>query len=322
MVVFFCSSQIESLARATALVQMHVHNAPLCARELRAVSANEIMYTELLLMEGLNYQFRCYHAMDAIDSLVTDVYNFQNDDTTKAMGFYYYCDARDPSSDGAHSPRSTTTTTLSYSSHHDHEEAAVRDRACEMALRATVFADAMFLYTPCHIALAILSITTGCVNADGSINWTMEQYLSSRFDTIDPHDITRFSSIIHEIIRMLVNSPGMDLQPPHHYHHYHDPTLSFHHNHNIGYHHDVVTRCRAEDLRRVLGDTAKRRMHRRMQRLRRAPRKRSRSATTMDIIDFTPPHHKKQPMLLTTTSAAAARTMHHVRVTPTGDMGY
>jgi hypothetical protein len=296
---------------------MHVHNAPLCARELRAVSAQEIMYTELLLLEGLNYQFRCYHATSAIDSLVTDLYNFQHDVTKPLMMMDSYgCDSRDPA-DCAQSPRSTTSPYYPSYHHHQQREAAVRDRACEIAMRATIFGDAMFLYTPCHIALAILSIVIGCVNPDGSINWTMERYLASRFDTKDPGDVQRFSTIIREIILMLVHGPGMDLQPPHHQH-YDPSSLSSNHIRHHNYY-DVVTR-RAEDLRRVLGDTATRRMHRRMQRLRRAPRKRSRSATTMDIIDFTPPRHnntkhQRRQTLPTTTTM-------HVRVTPTGDTGY
>jgi hypothetical protein len=304
-------TQIESLARASALVQMHVHNAPLCARELRAVSVQE-----LLLLEGLNYQFRCYHATSAIDSLVTDLYNFQHDVTKPLMMMDCYgCDSRDPA-DCAQSPRSTTSPYYSSQHHHHQREAAVRDRACEIAMRATIFADALFLYTPCHIALAILSIVTGCVNPDGSINWSMERYLASRFDTKDPGDVQRFSTIIREIILMLVHSPGMGLRPPHHQHY--DLSSSSNHIRHHNYY-DVVTR-RAEDLRRVLGDTATRRMHRRMQRLRRAPRKRSRSATTMDIIDFTPPRHNtKQPRRQTLPTTT---TTMHVRVTPTGDMGY
>jgi hypothetical protein len=263
---------------------MHVYNAPLCFRELRAVSASEIMYTELVLMEGLNYQFRCYHPCSAIDTLVPDVFAFQYGDDAVATKME---DARDPS-DSVHSPRSTAVPSCYYSSRRSNREAILRDRACEIAMRCTIFSDAIFLYTPCHIALAILSIVTRCVNSDGSINWTMQQYLSSRFDTKDPSDVMRFSNIIRDIILMLANSPGMDLQPPSTY--------------------DVVTR-QAQDLRRVLGDTATRRMNRRriiqQQQQQRSPRKRSR----MDNMDFTPPRQQ----LLT--------ARKHVRVTPTGDVG-
>ena len=52
---------------------MRVQNSPLCYREIRAVSVWEIEAAELLVMEGLNYQFRCYHASSSIQTLLSDL---------------------------------------------------------------------------------------------------------------------------------------------------------------------------------------------------------------------------------------------------------
>ena len=67
---FFLQTQIGRIALATTLVQRRVHNAPLCCKELRAVPVVEIEFAERLLMEGLNYEFHCFHAADIIEEIL------------------------------------------------------------------------------------------------------------------------------------------------------------------------------------------------------------------------------------------------------------
>lgn len=156
-------------------MQHQVQSAPLCCRELRAVSEAEILYAELMLIEGLNYEFRCYHACGAIEDLLDGLTDFGTTDCRMSP--------RAPVDFGRHDLYRQTMELL----HH-----------------SLVYSDLPFLYTPCHIAYAIVAVASWSLEEDYSLNANMTLFLESRCHSMK--DLPRFCVTIQRIVRLLLVS--------------------------------------------------------------------------------------------------------------------
>lgn len=228
---------------------MRVQNAPLCCKELRAVSVAEIEFAERLLMEGLNYEFRCYHASPTIEELFTDFDALQ----MNAGESYHRGDV---------SPRAS----FDYSSYDEKEY--LRQKALEVARRSQIFSDAPFLFAPTHVGYAITAIVTGSVTDDGCVGAKLLQYVAANSSMNTKAELHCFCKSVQEVVLYLVNCPCMDLRP------------------TCGRAGEIIAE-RAEELRRVLGEVASVRLLRKLESSRSGSSvylKRSRFET-----DFTPP---------------------------------
>jgi hypothetical protein len=238
-------------------VHLKVQSAPLCRSELCAISVAEIEEGERLLMEGVNYEFRCHHPENAIRVLATDLSSFLSDSKYAFFGF----DGRDPSEShnpGHCSPRSTF----------DCEEQA--DEYLEVAFdiwqRAIVFSDVPFMFAPGQIGFAVVTIAAGLVDRDGCMGEAMQEYLVTRLPLKTEEEIIHFSRQVNQIIQTLEDSPLMDLRE--------SRTQSKH-----------VVSQRAETLRAVFSTAANMRLTRQMNCNPSMTRIRKRSNAE---IDFTP----------------------------------
>jgi hypothetical protein len=238
-------------------VHLKVQSAPLCRSELCAISVAEIEEGERLLMEGVNYEFRCHHPENAIRVLATDLSSFLSDSKYAFFGF----DGRDPSEShnpGHCSPRSTF----------DCEEQA--DEYLEVAFdiwqRAIVFSDVPFMFAPGQVGFAVVTIAAGLVDRDGCMCEAMQKYLVTRLPLKTEEEILHFSRQVNQIIQTLEDSPLMDLRE--------SRTQSKH-----------VVSQRAETLRAVFSTAANMRLTRQMNCNPSMTRIRKRSNAE---IDFTP----------------------------------
>ena len=161
---------------------MRVKDAPLCRRELRAVSVPEIEVAELLLIEGVNYQFRCHHP----------------DGTTQLADFCKH--QRDNGSDLA--PKA--------SSDHHFEEDLMHNSCLEVQQRTLVFSDAPFLFDPRHIAHAIAAVVARQIGKHGAPKQPFLDFLASKHPD---EDIGALTASIQRVVRSLYLCPEMDLRP-------------------------------------------------------------------------------------------------------------
>ena len=247
--------QIGLIAHATALVQQRVHNAPLCCKELRAVSVMEIEFAERLLMEGLNYEFHCHHATDFIDEIFN--YNFARISLRKSNERNDRVDI---------SPRSTATWSGCDNSMYgevdfDFSERR-RQKALDVAQRAYIFTDIPFLYAPCDIALAVVAIASGSVCRDSYCigSTLLHQYMDMSLETFRTERSTVVSAVSEAILN-LFNCKAMD------------PCLA---DDNFS---DHTIKNRAEELRHVMGEVATLRLLRKMNNLRPHTETRKNAAT-------------------------------------------
>jgi hypothetical protein len=241
---------------------MRVYNAPLCCKELRAVPVAEIEYAERLLMEGVNYEFRCHHISSIIETIFSD-FAVVLSRPNKIRGR------------GDFSPRASVD-------YHD-DNTFLWQKAQDVAQRALIFSDAPFLFNPCHTAFAVTAIVMGSVTSEGNMGDKLQKYLTKRFPSKTKSDLHAFSESVRVIIQMLVDCPSMDLRP------------------TCGRAGEIVAE-RADELRRILGEVATRRLLRKMKRCQSLPcdtRKRSRFE-----LDFTPPRQ--------------LQARKYAKITPTG----
>jgi hypothetical protein len=194
------------LAHATAVVQLKVQSSPLCRAELRGVSIAEIEEGERLLMEGVNYEFRCYHPETPVRILAPDVAHFLNESNNM-----FAIDGRDPDECFMLGGRCPTPT--SCDAHVDYIVDNIVDRASDLALRAAVFSDIPFLFAPGHIAFALVAIVLDSVDEGGALGGDIEDYLINRFPLKTAQEILSFSHQVSKIIRKLMACPWMELQP-------------------------------------------------------------------------------------------------------------
>jgi hypothetical protein len=237
--VSLCWQQIGLVAHATALIQLRVQNAPLCCKELRAVRVAEIEYAERLLMEGLNYEFRCYHPGEVIENIFANISIQPNHDSIGT------------SNRGDVSPRSTTN-------HYENDDSSTCDsndkdhlllKALDVAKSAEIFTDAPFLLSPSDIAFAITAIVTGAYCSEG---YWIASKLAKLYEDLYPEksqeQLDMFIQTVRCIIRTLLNCSYLDLQP----------------RGETGT--DFVMQ-RAEELRRAMGEVASMRLLRKMRKI-------------------------------------------------------
>ena len=171
---------------------MRVQNAPLCRTELRSVSVPEILDYERILMEGLNYQFRCHHPFSAMQALALDYYDFLCDQDDEAVPVADFLVPED-----------------------------ILDRACAITERAMIFSDVALLFAPGHIGFASVAIALGCtIGEEGGIGEDLMLYLENRFSRKSKEELTRFVDSVNRVIRTLCACPLMDLM-------IHSSTLQF-----------------------------------------------------------------------------------------------
>lgn len=187
----------------------------------------EIEFAERLLMEGLNYEFYCYHSTSTIDEIFTEFAAVRSSDES-------YCR-------GDVSPRASFNCS-SYD-----ENGYLRQNALEVAQRALIFSDAPFLFHPSHIGFAIIAIVTGSVTNEGCMGAKLQAYLAETSPMKTDANLLDFSQSVRDVIQMLLNCPLLDLLP------------------GCGRSGEIVSE-RAEELRRVLGEVATLRLLRKMKR--------------------------------------------------------
>jgi hypothetical protein len=187
--------QIGLVSHATELVQLRVQNATLCCKELRAVPVYEIEFAERLLMEGLNYEFRCYHTVATIEEIFAEFSTDRSDFDRCVPGNVSPRAARDCS----------TYNEFMY----------IKQTALEVAQQALIFSDTLFLNDPRHTAFAIAAIATGSVTKAGYMGSKLHKYLAQ----ITPATATAtaaiiaFSQSVRHAIRTLLSCPLLDLSP-------------------------------------------------------------------------------------------------------------
>lgn len=223
-------------------MQRLVHNAPLCYKELRAVPVVEIEFAERLLMEGLNYEFHCYHVTDIIEEILLN-----NNFSSSSHNF------NDSKVRVDSSPRSAATTygcnnSLCHGVGFESSE-YLRLKALDIAQRAYIFSDAPFLYAPRDIAFAIVAIASGSTSSD---SYCVGSKLLHQYNIMNPEkakakaELSSVTSQMHDVIFNLLHCPYMALCP-----------TNDHHSKNI------FTK-RAEELRRVMSEVATLRLLRKM----------------------------------------------------------
>ena len=142
---------------------------------------------ERLLMEGLNYQFRCHHPFSAMNALALDFTNFIAERKGDKMARGVLCD------DGVNN---------------------LLERASGIVQRSMVFSDAQFLFAPGHIAFAVIAIALGSVNyKDGCISLELKEYLIDRFARKSIEELDRFIDTVESVIHALYSCDMMDLAP-------------------------------------------------------------------------------------------------------------
>lgn len=151
----------------------------------------EIEYAERLIMEGLNYEFRCHHVGSTIDILFSDSLLSCTPDKSRARGDL--------------SPRASVE--------YRDEKAFLWRKALDIAQRALIFSDAHFLFNPCHTAFAVTAIAIGSVTVEGNMSGKLQKYVAKLFPTKTKAELDDFSQSVGDIIHMLVNCPSLDLRP-------------------------------------------------------------------------------------------------------------
>jgi hypothetical protein len=228
--------QVGLVAHATALIQLRVENAPLCCKELRAVRVAEIEYAERLLMEGLNYEFRCYHAGEVIENIFANISIRSHHSSTES------------SSRGDVSPRSTTD----QFEHDDtfscetYDKDHLLQKALDVAKSSEIFTDLPFLSSPSTIAFAISAIVTGACCRDGY--WISSKFAKlclQLFPKKSHEELNKFLHTVRCVIRSLLQCPYLNLQPTN------ESSADF-----------VVKR--AEELHRAMGEVASMRLLRKL----------------------------------------------------------
>jgi len=253
------------------VVQVKVKSSTVCRRELCAVSASEIEDAERVLMEGLNYQFRCHHPDPATRALSSEIFEF--------LSSKQYTGDR-PGECFA-------------------SETELLEKAFEITRRVLVFSDAPFLFPPGHIAFAIVAFALKSVDSTGRMKQLMHDFLRSRFPDKSVEERRDFSDHVHKVVRELLACPYMQVNPV--------ASMSHTADNNI----KVVTQKCSEELRGVLKKVGSLRLLRRMylQSARAgacsfsSSRKRSRT----ELSDFTPPRKRQQQLLLPPCSSKYTR---------------
>jgi hypothetical protein len=228
--------QIGLVAHATALIQLRVQNAPLCCKELRAVRVAEIEYAERLLMEGLNYEFRCYHAGEVIETIFANIsiQSLHSSVETGSRGDVSPRSARD------HCEHDDNYSCETYNKDH------LLQKALDVSKSAEIFTDLPFLSSPRAIAFAIAAIVTGAYCSEGYwISFKLAKLYLHLFPEKSEEESSMFLHTVQSVIRTLLQCPYLNLQS------------------NNRSDTDFVVK-RAEELRRAMGEVASIRLLRKL----------------------------------------------------------
>jgi hypothetical protein len=204
-------------------------------------------------MEGLNYEFHCYHSGDIIDQIFInmDIGDSQYDSQYALDDGYRRGDV---------SPRCSATScggcNSSYSAVNSDGVNSdgceyLRQQAIDLAQQANIFSDIPFLYAPCEIAFAIAAIVTGAYTTDNNCkigSKLVHQYMDM-YPEKSPDELNTIASTLRDIILNLKSCPNFDFCPS-----YHGSSTT-----------SVATE-RAEELRRVISEVATLRLLRKLQR--------------------------------------------------------
>ena len=151
--------------------------APLCQHELRIVSVRDIERGEKDLMEGINYEMRCYHPFGAVRVLAGEVESFLNN----------------------------THESFWHAPIHD-----LRERALHVAQTAVLFSDVPFLFPPGQIAFAAVAICMKNPNypdSCGTLPRTLRAYLRNRFTRKSESELNSFECRVATIVDTLAERP-------------------------------------------------------------------------------------------------------------------
>lgn len=118
------------------------------------------------------------------------------------------------------------------------------EQALEVSQLASIFSDALFLFSPDHAAVAIVAIVHGSFNDDGSLDNRMRDLVQVLFPNLADKQLDDLLSKSNDALETLLKCPFVDLRPS---------------SRRYAADHDVVAK-RAEALRGVLGKVSHLRM--------------------------------------------------------------
>jgi hypothetical protein len=211
----FLASKVEEeridiglLAHATGIAQAMVQNAPLCRQELCAVPVEDIEVYERMLMEGINYEFRCHHPNETLQamasSLCTHLSNgcHVDDERDPEEGCYYVQGV------GERSPRGT----LEYSNFLHPCTDETLERALGLSQLSAIFSDVPFLCEPDHAALAIMSLVHGSVTNEGGLDAVMIEYIRAYYPSYSDEQHNRAVHKVTFALGTLLECPLLNLR--------------------------------------------------------------------------------------------------------------
>ena len=225
---------------------------------------------EMVLMKGLNYQFRCYHSSTIIHSLMQG--NGKTSLSTPSE------DLEDRMSSEDYSHRNCRPSHILF----DH---CVQNMSVAVAQRSQIFTDAAFLFSPWHIAVAVITVTSKFLNRGDLASIKLKRQLVSQVCSEHEDEFHRFEETVDEIVQILVDCPEMELRW------------------TSGVLQDKFLSKRAEELKQILAEVSSKRFHYRMKHRKSSP---TRKRSSFQVSDFTPPRREKH--------------MKYARVTPTGEL--
>lgn len=190
---------------------------PLCRRELEPVSVKEIECAERELLEGLNYELRCFHPYGAIRVLASDMASFLIEETNELAWPEQLQEKRDPAETSQReiaSPRAVSEESQDNLCHRLHE------KAMAIAHNALLFSDVPFLFPPGKIAFAAVAIAMKNDARDAIVEFqspasyltrNMKKYLRIRFPLKAEKELRYFEHQVSRIIQFLDQNNAMDL---------------------------------------------------------------------------------------------------------------
>lgn len=211
----FLASKVEEeridialLAHATAEVTYMVQHAPLCRQELCAVPVEDIEVYERILMEGVNYEFRCHHPNETLhalaSSLFTHLSNADHGNDTRDPVEGCYCDQ----GAGERSPRGT----LEHSDFSLPYTDETLEQALELSQLATIFSDVLFLCEPDHTALAIMSLVRGSVTDEGGLDAAVIEFIRVHYPAYSDEERKRAVLMVNAALGFLLQCPLLNLR--------------------------------------------------------------------------------------------------------------
>lgn len=171
------------MADATRLIHDKAQGNSLYGKEVQAVTVEAIQEGERRLLEGINFDMICYHPIDAIRRLSSEIGGFLSD----FHRFGYFAQ-------------------YGYAIGED-----VQARAQNLCYRALVGSDALFLFPPGRLAYAVTTIALRSIHCEGLTGYEMEAFLRFRFPSTPKKELETFEQDIGEIVRFLTDCPQMEL---------------------------------------------------------------------------------------------------------------